>query len=36
MVRVDMKWGGVYGSGNKKGCEAGGGKWLLVEWLGKR
>ena len=21
MARVDMKWGGVYGSGSKKGCE---------------
>lgn len=26
MARVDMKWGGVYGSGSKEGCEWG---WLF-------
>lgn len=26
MARVDMKWGGVYGSVSKMGCEMGGGK----------
>lgn len=36
MARVDMKWGGVYRSGSKEGCEAGGGKQPLVEWLGRR
>lgn len=27
MARVDMKWGGVYGSGSKEGCE-----WVV--WKG--